>query len=90
MAACNNDPELIRGVPTGRSTGNRAHLAWSIGPHTCPARSHAYLIAETAITYLLDALPEIDLAVPTVELKWRPGPFHRALAALPVLFPAAH
>lgn len=88
MAACNNDPELTRG-PAGIS-GNRAHLAWSIGPHTCPARSHAYLIAETAVTCLLDALPEMDLAVPAAELRWRPGPFHRALESLPVRFATAH
>lgn len=87
MAACNNDPELTRG-PAGIS-GNRAHLAWSIGPHTCPARSHAYLIAETAVTCLLDALPEMDLAVPAAELRWRPGPFHRALESLPVRFATA-
>ncbi|MFF3501199.1 cytochrome P450 [Streptomyces sp. NPDC003247] len=88
MAACNNDPELTQGP--GGIAGNRAHLAWSIGPHTCPARSHAYLIAETAISHLLDALPEMDLAVPAAELRWRPGPFHRALEALPVIFPTAH
>ncbi|MGW0937691.1 cytochrome P450 [Streptomyces sp. NPDC002666] len=87
MAACNNDPELTQG-PAGIS-GNRAHLAWSIGPHTCPARSHAYLIAETAVTCLLDALPEMDLTVPAAELRWRPGPFHRALESLPVRFATA-
>ncbi|MEU6061008.1 cytochrome P450 [Streptomyces sp. NPDC047097] len=90
MAACNNDPELTRGLPPDAISGNRAHLAWSIGPHSCPARSHAYLIAETAISHLLDALPEIDLAVPAGELRWRPGPFHRALESLPVALPAAH
>jgi cytochrome P450 len=89
MAAANNDPALTDGVPEGRHTGNRAHLAWSTGPHTCPARSHAYLIAETAVTHLLDALPETDLAVPAAELVWRPGPFHRALESLPVTFPAS-
>ncbi|MEU3659632.1 cytochrome P450 [Streptomyces sp. NPDC032940] len=89
MSAANNDPALTDGVPEGRHTGNRAHLAWSIGPHTCPARSHAYLIAETAVTHLLDALPETDLAVPVAELVWRPGPFHRALESLPVTFPPA-
>jgi cytochrome P450 len=87
MAACNNDPELTLGLPTDAITGNRAHLAWSAGPHTCPARSHAYLIAETAISHLTDAFPEMDLAVPADELRWRPGPFHRALEALPVLLP---
>ncbi|WP_330231674.1 cytochrome P450 [Nocardia sp. NBC_00508] len=83
MAACNNDPEISTGV----HTDNRAHLAWSVGPHACPARSVAYMIAQDAIDQLLDALPEIRLAVPAEHLVWRPGPFHRALSALPVAFP---
>ncbi|MGK8491250.1 cytochrome P450 [Nocardia asiatica] len=85
LAACNNDP-AIRG---GDFAGNRSHLAWSIGPHACPARSPAYVVVEAAIDLLLDALPEMELAVPAEELVWRPGPFHRALAALPVVFPAS-
>ncbi|THA63460.1 cytochrome P450 [Streptomyces sp. A0958] len=88
MSACNNDPQIAQAA--GGIAGNRAHLAWSIGPHSCPARSHAYLIAETAVTYLLDALPEMDLAVPAAELRWRPGPFHRALESLPIVFTASH
>ncbi|MBF6063931.1 cytochrome P450 [Nocardia terpenica] len=83
MAACNNDPA----VGAREFTDNRSHLAWSVGPHSCPARSPAYLIAQGAIDQLLDALPEMRLAVPDAELAWRPGPFHRALAALPVVFP---
>ncbi|MFE3193078.1 cytochrome P450 [Nocardia sp. NPDC059240] len=85
MAACNTDP-AIRG---GQFTGNRSHLAWGAGPHACPASSLAYLIAQEAVDQLLDALPEINLAVPTTELRWRPGPFHRALSALPVVFAPA-
>ncbi|MET8577280.1 cytochrome P450 [Streptomyces sp. NPDC005012] len=87
MAACNTDPELTRGLGPSGLAGNRAHLAWSAGPHTCPAKSHAYLIAETAISHLLDALPQMNLAVPADQLRWRPGPFHRALESLPVIFP---
>ncbi|WP_039805405.1 cytochrome P450 [Nocardia araoensis] len=83
MAGCNNDPA----INTGAYTDNRAHLAWSVGPHTCPARSVAYLIAQDAIDQLLDALPEMRLGVPAEQLTWRPGPFHRSLTALPVLFP---
>lgn len=82
LSACNNDPAI-----SGAFLGNRSHLAWSIGPHACPATRLASLIAETAIDQLLDALPEMRLAVPADELTWRPGPFHRALAALPVVFP---
>ena len=40
------------------------------------------------IDQLLDALPELELAIPAEELVWRPGPFHRALAGLPVVFPS--
>lgn len=83
MSACNNDPAIA-----GRDVvDNRAHLAWSAGPHGCPAKSVAYLIVQDAIDQLLDALPELSLAVPERELVWRPGPFHRSLAALPVEFP---
>ncbi|MBF6355071.1 cytochrome P450 [Nocardia higoensis] len=85
LAAANTDP-AIRG---GDRTGNRSHLAWGAGPHACPARSVAYLLCQDAIDQLLDALPELRLAQPVGELTWRPGPFHRALAALPVRFPPA-
>ncbi|CAM3950026.1 cytochrome P450 [Nocardia ninae] len=83
LAGCNNDPE-IRG---GDRTGNRSHLAWAAGPHACPAKSVAYMVVQDAIDQLLDALPEMELAVGVDELTWRPGPFHRAVAALPVVFP---
>ncbi|MGV9923594.1 cytochrome P450 [Nocardia rhamnosiphila] len=82
LAAANTDPAV-----SGRDrTGNRSHLAWSAGPHSCPARSIAYLIVQDAIDHLLDALPDMELACPVTELRWRPGPFHRALTALPVTF----
>ncbi|HEY8481714.1 MAG TPA: cytochrome P450 [Spirillospora sp.] len=82
-AAANNDPSR----PVGDRKGNRAHLSFAGGPHTCPAKGHARLIASAAIETLLDRLPEIELAVPVEELEWRPGPFHRALVSLPVVFP---
>ncbi|MEV6319951.1 cytochrome P450 [Nocardia sp. NPDC051787] len=83
FAACNNDPA----ISVEHHGGNRSHLAWGAGPHACPARSPAYLIGQDAIDQLLDALPELRPAVPVHELTWRPGPFHRALTALPVVFP---
>ncbi|WP_040787133.1 cytochrome P450 [Nocardia pneumoniae] len=83
MTGCNNDPAI--GV--GDRTASRAHLAWSVGPHACPARSAAYLVVQDAIDQLLDALPELSLAVAPDQLTWRPGPFHRALVSLPVVFP---
>ncbi|MER6399265.1 cytochrome P450 [Kitasatospora sp. NPDC001603] len=85
MAACNSDPAVAR---AGR-VGNRSHLAFSAGAHACPARTPAYVIAQSAVELLIDALPEMQLAVPADELRWRPGPFHRALASLPVRFPTS-
>ncbi len=85
IAACNNDPA----IDTGEYTDNRAHLAWSVGAHMCPAKEVAYLVAEAAIDQLLDALPELRLAVPSGDLTWRPGAFQRALTALPVTFPVS-
>lgn len=82
MTGCNNDPAINTGV----YIDNRSHLAWSAGPHACPARSVASLIVQDAIDQLLDALPEMRLGVPVEDLTWRPGPFQRALAALPVSF----
>lgn len=82
LAAANTDPALA----SSRRGGNRAHLAWSAGPHTCPAKSPARLIAAVAVEKLLDRLPDMQLAVGVEQLAWRQGPFHRALAALPVRF----
>lgn len=83
MAACNNDPKIRRGA----IIDNRSHLAFGLGPHACPAQSPAMLIVQDAIDQLLDALPELRLAVPESELQWRPDPFYRALVSLPVTFP---
>ncbi|MFE6774598.1 cytochrome P450 [Streptomyces sp. NPDC057702] len=83
FTAANNDPSLA----SDQRAGNRAHLAWSAGPHACPAQGSARLAASVAVEKLLDRLPDIELAVPVEALEWRPGPFHRALVALPVRFP---
>lgn len=71
--------------PTVRS-GTGAHLAWSTGPHRCPAKQPALLMAMTAIEQLTSQLCDLELAVDATELIWRPGPFHRAPAHLPVRF----
>ncbi|QWF84075.1 cytochrome P450 [Amycolatopsis sp. CA-230715] len=82
FAAANTDPEL----ESSHRAGNRAHLAWGAGPHTCPAQVPARVIASAAIETLLDVLPDLRLAVPAEQLVWRQGPFHRALTSLPVSF----
>ncbi|MFF3912063.1 cytochrome P450 [Streptomyces sp. NPDC001852] len=90
FAAANTDPALAE---ARRKHSRGAHLAWGAGPHACPAKDPAQVIAVTAIEKLLNALPDLMLAVPEQDLQWRPGPFHRALVALPVAFspaPATH
>ncbi len=83
ITACNNDPAIrTRGV-----TDNRSHLAFSTGPHACPARTAAEMIVIEALDQLLDAIPEVELGVEQGGLQWRPGPFHRSLESLPVRFP---
>ncbi|WP_063045036.1 cytochrome P450 [Nocardia pseudovaccinii] len=82
MAACSSAPD----VSNGDFASNGWHLAWGIGPHRCPdhAQMASIRICTDAIDWLLDALPDMRLAVPQEDLEWRPGPFHRALAKLPV------
>ncbi|WP_433206572.1 cytochrome P450 [Nocardia sp. CA-107356] len=98
ILACNLDPDAdgelsIAGPHTDPDavdrTGNRSHLAFGTGNHACPARDVAYQLAVDALVYLLDLVPEIRLAKPAEELGLRPGPFQRALEALPVVFPRA-
>jgi cytochrome P450 len=90
FAAANNDPSLRDpSLGDGQRSGNRSHLAYGAGTHSCPGQSQARLIASVAVETLMDRLPEMRLAVPADELTWRPGPFHRALTALPVRFPPA-
>ncbi|MFJ1460956.1 cytochrome P450 [Nocardia sp. N2S4-5] len=83
MAACNNDPA----VTAGDRWGNRSHLSWGGGDHQCPAPAQtiARIAIHRALGQLFDAL-EIQ-PVPERPPVWRPGPFHRALAALWVRFP---
>ncbi|GAA4618616.1 cytochrome P450 [Actinoallomurus liliacearum] len=86
FAAANTDPAA---ASTNRA-GNRAHLAWGAGPHKCPSQGEARMIASVAIEKVLDALPDMELAVPASRLEWRPGFAQRALVSLPVRFSPIH
>ncbi|MEE1795243.1 cytochrome P450 [Streptomyces sp. BE308] len=83
FAAANSDPAL---TDARQTLSKGAHLAWGAGPHVCPAKSPAQLIALTAIEKILNTVPDLALAVHPSGVEWRPGPFHRALVALPVRF----
>lgn len=82
-AAANTGPALSAARKAG---SNRAHLSWSAGPHACPSKEPGRQITVTAIENLLNKLPDVELAVPTESLTWRPGPFNRGLTVLPAKF----
>ncbi|WNO74169.1 MULTISPECIES: cytochrome P450 [unclassified Streptomyces] len=85
LAGANQDPEVLPpdGVPV---TGNRSHLAFGAGPHTCPAQDPARLITRTAVDTIRHRLPDLELAVPESDLGWIKSPWSKGLAALPVRF----
>lgn len=85
FAAANTDPSLNR--TDAHLAGNHAHLAFSAGAHGCPAPHLARIIAEEAVTAVLNRLPGLDLAVRAHELVRRPGTFHSGWTHLPVTFP---
>jgi len=74
---------LAQGAPDIEQ-GNRAHLAFGVGPHRCPAQGFAYAIAQVGVETLTKRFP--DLRTTGDEAQWRPSPFARALSHLPVAF----
>ncbi|WP_327653708.1 cytochrome P450 [Streptomyces sp. NBC_00483] len=83
FAAANTDPRLTE---HRAQLNSKAHLAFGAGPHACPAKDPALLIAVTAVECLLNRLPDLELDRPFSALDWVPSPWSRALAALPVRF----
>jgi cytochrome P450 len=88
LAAGNMDP-AVRPDPTTPVHGNRSHLAFGGGPHECPGQDMARAIADTGIDTLMSRLPDLRLAVPETELRWRSSLMSRHLVALPVQFSAS-
>jgi cytochrome P450 len=66
--------------------GNRSHLAWSAGPHACPAQVPARIITSIAVEAALNLLPGIRPAVPAGSTGLIPSPWTRCPDALPVTF----
>lgn len=60
------------------------HLGFGKGAHYCLGAPLARLETEIAMTSLLTQLPDIKLAVPENELRWRFLPGFRGLESLPV------
>ena len=81
-AAANTDPDL----PPDLGYDNRSHLAWSTGPHRCPATSQATTIVQSGTETILNQLWDMELANPDDDVPLRHGPFHQCPQAMPVRF----
>jgi cytochrome P450 len=85
LAAANADPR-VHADDMWMEHGNRSYLAWSTGPHACPAHVPARIIARAAVETALHMLPDIRLAVPASDISLIPSPWTRCPASLPVTF----
>ncbi|MFJ8750523.1 cytochrome P450 [Streptomyces sp. NPDC102441] len=87
LAAGNLDPDIR--PDSGVSVhGNQSHLAFSAGPHECPAQNIGQAIIETAVDTLLHRLPGLRLSVPARELTSTASTWEARLDTLPVEFTA--
>lgn len=85
LAAANADPR-VHSDDLWDEIGNRSHLAWSAGPHACPAHVPARIIAKSAVETALHLLPDIRLTIPAEDIALIPSPWTRCPASLPVTF----
>jgi len=90
LASANNDSRVHTGDPW-LEIGNRSHLAWSAGPHACPAQRPGRMITRIAVDTALHRLHDVSLAIPADEVMLLPSPWTRCPASLPVRFtPPTH
>ena len=85
IAPGNVDPR-VRPDLTANMQGNRAHLAFSGGPHECPGQDIGRAIADVGVDALLARVPDIQLACEEHELRWHESISNRHLVQLPVRF----
>jgi cytochrome P450 len=83
--AANMDPRVHSDDPW-LAIGNRAHLSWGTGPHSCPASQASRIITRVAVETVLTRLHDLRLAVPVDELDMMPSIWTMCPAGLPVNF----
>ena len=87
LAAANRDPARFANpdiFDITRADANR-HVAFGKGIHVCLGAPLARVEGQVAFGTLFRRFPELRLAVPAEELRWRAS-FLRGFARLPVLF----
>ncbi|MDF2760161.1 MAG: cytochrome [Thermomicrobiales bacterium] len=62
------------------------HAAFGTGIHSCLGATLARLEGHVAFVTLLSRMPDLALAIPRAEVRWRDATFLRGLVQLPVTF----
>ncbi|MEA3160746.1 MAG: hypothetical protein QOD95_2294, partial [Gammaproteobacteria bacterium] len=73
------DPERLN-----ISRNPNRHLGFGLGIHFCLGAPLARMEGRIAFNKLLARFPNIRLAVPRAEIRWRASPVFRGLKSLPV------
>jgi cytochrome P450 len=85
LMAANRDPARIAAPDTFDPTRpDTPHLAFGHGVHHCIGAPLARLETRIALGSLLARFPDLSLAVPAEDLRWRPSLLMHGLTALPV------
>ncbi|MHC0433879.1 cytochrome P450 family protein [Streptomyces sp. O3] len=87
LAAADRDPARFAEPDTlDLARRDNQHLGYGHGIHYCLGAPLARLEGQIALATLLTRLPDLQLAVPEEELRWRGGLIMRGLRKLPVSF----
>ncbi|GLX20931.1 cytochrome P450 hydroxylase [Streptomyces lavendulae subsp. lavendulae] len=87
LAAADRDPERFADPDAlDLSRSDNQHLGYGHGIHYCLGAPLARLEGQTALGTLLKRLPDLELAIPPTDLRWRGGLIMRGLRTLPVRF----
>jgi len=85
LAAANSDPAANAHPETlDLARKPNYHLSFGTGIHFCLGHQLARIEAKCALEALFKRWPRLELAVPAEDIRWRPRPGLRAIAALPV------
>ncbi|MFD2420945.1 cytochrome P450 [Amycolatopsis pigmentata] len=85
QVAANMDPRVHSDDPW-LAIGNRAHLSYGSGPHSCPASQPSRIVTRVAVETVLTRLHDLRLTIPAGEITTMPSAWTMCPAGLPVRF----
>ena len=87
LASANHDDQQIPNPDVfDISREPNRHVAFGTGVHSCLGATLARLEGQIAFATLLARMPNLALAIPRDEVRWRDATFLRGLTRLPVTF----